>query len=352
MTLTKQKSKRPTTTHKKRTGDHHRRGHSYLKSYWPYLPMAAIITFGIVSSSALASVHRSVLGYATDMSAQVLLDDTNHERNGQNLASLTLNDKLNQAAQAKAADMATRNYWSHNTPDGQTPWTFIVTANYSYKTAGENLAYGFDTAADTTAGWMNSPEHRANLLNTTYKDVGFGIIDIANYQSGGPETLVVAMYGSSAEPSPQPLLTMTSSVPTPVVASPKPEPPADAPTPASAPPTTPAQAAPVVSPIATTTPATTSPNSPTSTDTITPEPATQHITQLQLVASNTPLTTSAITILGLAALLFIAIRHGLAWRKVFVRSEAFVLKRPLFDITAATCLTVVIVLSHTAGLIR
>src|SRR5438105_1975635 len=149
MTLTKQKPRRPSTTSRKRTGQHHRHSQHYAKAYWPYLPIVAVLALGIALNSWLGHMNHSVLGYATDMSTQSLLDDTNAQRSGNSETTLHLNAQLDQAAQAKANDMSTRDYWSHNTPDGQTPWTFITATGYSYQTAGENLAYGFSTAADT-----------------------------------------------------------------------------------------------------------------------------------------------------------------------------------------------------------
>jgi uncharacterized protein YkwD len=158
MTLVKTKQKQPEPHHRKRTGHHHNRGHAYLKTYWPYLPVVTILLCGFVTSSWLSTKHRSVLGYATDMSADSLLADTNSQRTTNNETTLTLNARLNQAAQAKANDMAAHNYWSHNTPSGETPWSFITAAGYTYQAAGENLAYGFTTASDTIHGWMNSPD--------------------------------------------------------------------------------------------------------------------------------------------------------------------------------------------------
>ncbi|HLZ14810.1 MAG TPA: CAP domain-containing protein, partial [Candidatus Saccharimonadales bacterium] len=193
-----------------------------MKTYWPYLPMALIVGVGLACSSFWGSIHKDVLGYATNMSISALLQDTNTQRQGNSLAGLTLNDQLDQAAQAKANDMATRNYWSHNTPDGATPWTFIINAGYQYQTAGENLAYGFDSSDATLTAWMNSPEHKANILNNTYTDVGFGIANAPDYQGSGPETIVVAMYGSPAPstnvsvpgtPAPTPIVSSTSPTP-------------------------------------------------------------------------------------------------------------------------------------------
>jgi len=176
MTLTKTKPRRPTQEHKKRSGLHHHRSHDYVKTYWPYLPVLTILVAGILANSWLGHANRNVLGYATDMSIESLLTDTNQERASNGEVALGLDKQLGDAAQAKANDMAARDYWSHDTPDGKTPWTFIIKAGYNYQAAGENLAYGFTSASDTITGWMNSPEHRANILNASYRDVGFGTV--------------------------------------------------------------------------------------------------------------------------------------------------------------------------------
>jgi hypothetical protein len=339
MTLTKEKPKRPTTVHRKRYGNHHRHSHHYVQTYWPYLPIAGVLVVGLLANSWLGRVHQSVLGYATDMSIQELLDGTNAQRSTNGEATLALNAELDSAAQAKANDMAARDYWSHNAPDGQTPWTFITAAGYDYQTAGENLAYGFDTSADTITAWMNSPEHRANILNTSFKDVGFGIINIANYQSSGPETLVVAMYGAPASPA------VAAATPPPAAVHTQP-----APNPAPAPSPAPSTAS---SPLTTTKAANTLPTQATPSDTVTPtQPNEQRISRFQLVASDTPMNSFALILFGLAATLFILLRHGLAWRKVLTRGEAFVLHHPLLDVSAATVISLSIILSHTVGLIR
>src|SRR5690606_33684644 len=86
----------------------------------------------------------------------------------------------------------------HTTPEGQEPWHFISQAGYPYEQAAENLAYGFDNSQDTIHGWLASPEHRTNLLNEAYTEVGFGVAQAENYQGNGSETVVVAMYGRPA----------------------------------------------------------------------------------------------------------------------------------------------------------
>jgi hypothetical protein len=188
------KPKRNSAHHKKRQGQHHRHTDSYLKHYWPYLPMLLIVGLGFVVNSLWSNY--GVLGASSNLSNNALLQGTNAQRAADHEQPLVLNSQLNAAAQAKANDMAARNYWSHNTPDGRTPWSFITTAGYHYQMAGENLAYGFNNAADTVSGWMNSPTHRANILNQNYKDVGFGVAQAASYQGHGPTTIIVAEYGS------------------------------------------------------------------------------------------------------------------------------------------------------------
>ena len=206
--------------HTKRHGNHQKRTHSFKKVYHPFMPVMLIITGSLLVFSALSGpkINRvptkvtgsdpSVLAYATNTSVQGLLGATNQRRAAANVGSLNLNSKLNQAAQAKANDMATRNYWSHNTPEGSPPWGFITNAGYSYNKAGENLACGFDESNDVITGWYNSPSHKENLLHPSYQDVGFGIANADNYNCGNipasQQTVVVAMYGTPYTPPSNP----------------------------------------------------------------------------------------------------------------------------------------------------
>jgi uncharacterized protein YkwD len=164
--------------------------------------------------------NNHVLAYATEMSQSGLLAGTNSARAANGMAPLSLNGQLNSSAQAKAQDMANKNYWAHVSPDGTQPWYFFDQAGYVYIRAGENLAYGFMSSQGAVDGWMNSPTHRANILGD-YQDVGFGIVNAPDYQSNGQQTIVVAHYGA------------------------KPAPPAPAPTPAPVAPTTPTPTVPV-----------------------------------------------------------------------------------------------------------
>lgn len=338
MTKRQTSKRRPSATKPARRVQKQQRHYLRLKPYWPYVPVLLILGFGLLFNSRLAHAHRSVLGYATDMSIQSLLDDTNQQRADNGEDNLALNAQLDQAAQAKANDMAARDYWSHDTPDGQTPWSFIIAAGYSYATAGENLAYGFTSAADTITGWMNSPEHRANILNTSFIDVGFGVINIADYQNTGPETLVVAMYASpaaiAAAPVHTPAPTQTSHSASQVQAAP-----AAAPTPAPAT-TVPATAVPTTKQPA---------KSPVAT--ASSEPAPQKLSRIQLVAGGQA-GAYAVSLLALATIAFFILRHSLAWHRALRRGERFVLHHPALDAAAATIVVLCLLLGQTIGLVR
>ena len=347
MTLTKTPPRRPTTTHKKRVGQHRKHSKDYTKAYWPYLPIVAILVVGLFANTWLGRVHHDVLGYATEMSVQNLLDGTNNQRIANGLGSLALNGQLNQAAQAKANDMAARNYWSHNTPDGQTPWTFVSAAGYDYQAVGENLAYGFATSSDTITGWMNSPGHRANILNSNYVDVGFGIINIPDYQSSGPQTLVVAFYAHPATVTPAPA-PVTQKLATPVAqAAPTASTPSDIPAETPEPVATPADNTPATTKTATN-------------DTLTAKTkpldkaiSGQRVARVQLfTSSNASWSMFAITLLSTFAVATFALRHALAWHRFLIRGERFVLHHPVFDIAMIGLAMLGFILAQTSGFIR
>ncbi len=70
-------------------------------------------------------------------------------------ALLAVNPVLERAAQAKADDMAAKSYFSHNSPDGVTPWFWLNQAGYVFTYAGENLAANFSDSIDVEKlGWI------------------------------------------------------------------------------------------------------------------------------------------------------------------------------------------------------
>ncbi len=344
MTLAKTKPKRPTSSQIKRSGMHHKRSNHYLRPYWPYLPIVAIVVAGMLLNSWIGSINKNVLGYATDMSVASLLSDTNNQRTANGLGALALNSMLSSAAQAKAQDMMTHDYWSHVSPTGVTPWYWITNAGYSYQTAGENLAYGFASASDTITGWMNSPAHRANVLNTSYREVGFGIINAPNYQGTGPETIVVAMY---AEPYVTPTPIATTQRPSAAKTSPAPSTTLSTPVATKVTGPTPADTQ-------TATPENTAKTPAASTTQKAPTPVASHeVSRVQIISSaNVAWSQFAVSMLASVALLLFLLRHSFAWHKVLVRGERFVLHHPMLDIAFVAIATLGYILLQSSGTIR
>ena len=118
---------------------------------------------------------------------------TNDERVKNNVDTLAYSSLLEKAAMKKAQHMMDNDYWAHESPDGVTPWHWFKAVGYDYDQAGENLAVDFITSDGVMNGWMNSPTHRANILESEYTEVGVGILE-GEFQ-GKISTLVVQMFG-------------------------------------------------------------------------------------------------------------------------------------------------------------
>ncbi len=128
-----------------------------------------------------------------DISKIALIKMLNHDRKEAGLGSLKENIVLNNAAVLKAKDMLAKDYFSHKSPEGVNPWYWFKKAGYNYKIAGENLAIGFLDSSEVNQAWLDSPSHRANLLNANYKDVGIAVLT-GDFQ-GNETTVVVQLFG-------------------------------------------------------------------------------------------------------------------------------------------------------------
>jgi hypothetical protein len=334
---------------------------SFEKVYWPYLPIIAAISVllvfggqsGALASAALRHPGSRVLAYATGMSVSGLLADTNAARAANGVAALGLNSQLSAAAQAKANDMASRNYWSHNTPEGNPPWIFDDAQGYAYQKLGENLAAGFSDEQAAINGWMASPPHRENLLDPVFVDVGFGFANNPDYTSagGGPMTIVVAHYGkplNAAAPvavTPPPAAPISQASPPPAAAAaPAPEAPpsgTDIATPAANKSST-AQEAKKAQPATT----------ETSTKGIT---LSYKASRAQVAFAKLPASTFAT---GMATFAIFAVvglwlsRHLLTLRRVLVMGESFVVHHPMVDVGLLVIAGLSFMLTQTAGFIQ
>ncbi|MEM7272953.1 MAG: CAP domain-containing protein [Actinomycetota bacterium] len=105
---------------------------------------------------------------------QQVLDLTNAERAKAGCPALRLDGTLNAVADGHSEDMAARNYFSHDSPDGEGPGDRVDASGYPARGWGENIAAGYRTAADVVNGWMNSEGHRRNILNCSFEELGVG----------------------------------------------------------------------------------------------------------------------------------------------------------------------------------
>jgi hypothetical protein len=134
----------------------------------------AIFAFGIISFG---------LANASAITPDNIVKLVNEERVANGVNPLKVNVELQSAAVAKSQDMIARDYFDHYA-FGETPWMFILQAGYNYSIAGENLAQGYSSAEGVVNAWMNSPSHRANILNPNFQEIGVGVVKGAFTQNG------------------------------------------------------------------------------------------------------------------------------------------------------------------------
>lgn len=105
---------------------------------------------------------------------QQVLTLTNQERAKEGLKPLATDTKLMNAAREKSTDMRTGNYFSHTSPTLGSPFDRMKALGIEYRAAAENIAMGQRTADEVVKAWMDSPGHRANIMNGTFTHIGIG----------------------------------------------------------------------------------------------------------------------------------------------------------------------------------
>ena len=106
---------------------------------------------------------------------------TNAERARHGLRALTVDARLARAAQAHSVDMVRRAFFAHENPDGRQVWDRALAAGYPYRKVAENIAAGQRTAEEVVRGWMDSPGHRANILDGELTQIGVGYAEGGTY---------------------------------------------------------------------------------------------------------------------------------------------------------------------------
>lgn len=176
-----------------RTSNNHRPRIIHPEGYLLLFLVVSVAAIGIQLLPRLPN-QAAILGYSSTITSDKVIDSTNQERQKMGLQELLENDQLSRAAQAKANDMLEKQYWSHYSPTGKSPWEFLKSEDYTYFVAGENLARDFMQTEDMIKAWMNSPTHRENIVNPKYREIGIAVVN--GTLNGTETTLVVQMFGT------------------------------------------------------------------------------------------------------------------------------------------------------------
>lgn len=144
-------------------------GLSEIKSANPQIQNYDLIYPGQVIN--VPTLDATVTGYEQEVIRLV-----NEIRVENGLKPLTYDWELARVARFKSQDMKDNRYFAHNSPVYGTPFQMIHNFGITYRSAGENIAKGYRTPQAVVDGWMNSPGHRANILNSGFTRIGVGYV--------------------------------------------------------------------------------------------------------------------------------------------------------------------------------
>jgi uncharacterized protein YkwD len=154
--------------------------------------MTRIVPIALLMFATLAA---SAIEPSNEITAANVLRLMNDYRASEGLTPLHSDERLDLAAADRMTHMEEESFWSHQSPKGKSPFDWLDHHDYHYRAAGENLAYGFETARLLVQSWMESSGHRANILSSTYEDCGIAIIEGSTLGPASGKSIVV-MFGS------------------------------------------------------------------------------------------------------------------------------------------------------------
>lgn len=188
------------------------------------LSVAVIVILFFSGIFPLEDLFTTTPSLTASIAASDVASLTNDQRLKNGLAPLAVSPLLTEAAQEKAEDMAQNSYYAHVSPDGKTPLYWLDHVGYRYLNAGENLVIDRTSSQEAVTAWMNSPDHRENILRPQFTEIGVGVAkgkydDIATI-------FVVQEFGTpyptraiAVAPKPKPAPVKTPPIPA-VVAAP------------------------------------------------------------------------------------------------------------------------------------
>lgn len=158
-----------------------------------------LLTFALANFQSIVWLNSDWL--VSTILPAIVTDATNSARSGEGLTLLQRNEALDLVAELKAQDMAEKEYFSHWSPEGVSPWHWFNVVGYEYLHAGENLAVHFTDSESVVDAWLDSPTHRANILNNSYQEIGVGTAK-GKYE-GYDTVFVVQVFGTPAATIPR-----------------------------------------------------------------------------------------------------------------------------------------------------
>jgi hypothetical protein len=164
----------------------------FLKEKLLNLYLILLLILKIFTIPLIFSISRTI--FFADITKTALIEFLNSERKSRGLPPLSENPILDQSAYLKAKDILEKDYFSHFSPEGFSPWYWFKAVGYDYKFAGENLAIGFLDSYEVHQAWMSSPSHRQNILNPNYKEIGIAVL---KGEFNGNEVYVVVQHFGS-----------------------------------------------------------------------------------------------------------------------------------------------------------
>jgi uncharacterized protein YkwD len=175
-------------------------------SRWGLALAAVIALTGLLAAPASAvSAHASAAEVRLEADVVAMVNAVRAEYR---LAPLRLDGGLDEAALQHTRQMLSFGYFAHTSPNGSPFWQrierFYPASHFAVWQVGENLAWSFGglDARETVAEWMESPPHRANLLSSTWQQIGVAVQSVghgAGVYEGLPVTVVTVDFGIRAD---------------------------------------------------------------------------------------------------------------------------------------------------------
>ncbi|OYW61166.1 MAG: hypothetical protein B7Z31_03065 [Rhodobacterales bacterium 12-65-15] len=139
-------------------------------AFGPVSPALANATDAVIDDSSSSAPTKSATATAKEVLAIL-----NAARKKAGCGPLKLNNKLMNAAQTHATNMAKKDFFGHSNKDGSKFSSRVKRQGYKYKMVAENIAAGQSSATQVAYDWLGSPGHRKNILNCKFKDTGIAV---------------------------------------------------------------------------------------------------------------------------------------------------------------------------------